>query len=144
MRNVIHLLTRNKLISLPGNVKFRNLVNAHKMRYLAASKSEKPLVAREVVHLWRNMTPPGRYLEKIGESWNEVGDQRAREKTSQCLRERTPDVLHHYIRRRELKNEKARMMENEARASWACISGATAPSQLTRSSSSASLASVQV
>ncbi|KAL3816328.1 hypothetical protein ACHAXA_008399 [Cyclostephanos tholiformis] len=32
----------------PGNIKFRRLVAAHKLRYLAASKAEKPSVARDV------------------------------------------------------------------------------------------------
>lgn len=89
-----------------GNVKFRKLVNEHKLRYLACSKVEKPRVAREVVQLWRKMDPPGRFLARKDETkkgpgsvkdasnvWYEVGDKKAREKASQCLRERTPDVL---------------------------------------------------
>ena len=46
----------------PGNIKFRKLVAAHKLRYLAASKSDKPGVARDVVREWRAMDPPGRFL----------------------------------------------------------------------------------
>uniref|UniRef100_A0A8J9X4D0 DUF6824 domain-containing protein n=1 Tax=Phaeodactylum tricornutum TaxID=2850 RepID=A0A8J9X4D0_PHATR len=89
-----------------GNVFFRKLVNEHKMRYLACSKVDKPKVAREVVCLWRKLTPPGRFLSRHEEArrgpgsvkaadtlWYEVGDKKAREKASQCLRERTPDVL---------------------------------------------------
>jgi hypothetical protein len=89
-----------------GNVNFRKLVNEHKMRYLACSKVEKPKVAREVVQIWRAMTPPGRFLSRKDDTrkgpgsvkdnnniWLEVGDKKAREKASQCLRERTPDVL---------------------------------------------------
>jgi len=41
------------------------------------------------------MTPPGRFLSKNSKTdslWHDVGDQKAREKASQCLRERTPDV----------------------------------------------------
>lgn len=81
----------------PGNIKFRKLVAAHKLRYLAASKSDKPGVAREVVKEWRNLNPPGRFLAKVEESmsnpdqpavWYDVGDKKAREKASQCLRER--------------------------------------------------------
>jgi hypothetical protein len=86
-----------------GNIKFRKLVNKHKMRYLACSKIDKPNIAREVVQLWRAMLPPGRFLAclddtkrgpgfvKIADSeWFEVGDKRARAKASQSLRERTP------------------------------------------------------
>jgi len=89
-----------------GNIKFRKLVNEHKMRYLACSKVDKPKVAREVVQLWRKMSPPGRFLARKDETkrgpgsiksednvWIEVGDKKAREKASQCLRERTPDVM---------------------------------------------------
>ena len=82
----------------PGNIKFRKLVAAHKLRYLAASKSDKPGVAREVVKEWRNLNPPGRFLAKMEEYgsnnnnqqmlWYDVGDKKAREKASQCLRER--------------------------------------------------------
>ncbi|KAL3802274.1 hypothetical protein ACHAWO_013179 [Cyclotella atomus] len=85
----------------PGNIKFRKLVAAHKLRYLAASKSDKPSVAREVVKEWRSLNPPGRFLAKMDENngnedgngdqpvvWYDVGDKKAREKASQCLRER--------------------------------------------------------
>ena len=79
----------------PGNIKFRKLVAAHKLRYLAASKSDKPGVAREVVKEWRNLNPPGRFLAKAdggsnGDQvvWFDVGDKKAREKASQCLRGR--------------------------------------------------------
>jgi hypothetical protein len=89
-----------------GNVNFRQLVRQHKMRYLACSKVEKPKVAREVVQLWRKLDPPGRFLQRNNETkkgpgsvkdvcniWVEVNEKKAREKASQCLRERTEDVL---------------------------------------------------
>ena len=104
-----------------GNVKFRKLVNEHKMRYLACSKVDKPKVAREVVEIWRKMSPPGRFLARKDESkkgpgsvkdsnnvWLEVGDKKAREKASQCLRERTPDVLP-YIK--QLRQQQDQMTE---------------------------------
>mmetsp|Transcript_868 Transcript_868/g.1059 ORF Transcript_868/g.1059 Transcript_868/m.1059 type:complete len:457 (-) Transcript_868:2280-3650(-) len=89
-----------------GNVKFRKNINEFKLRYLAVSKVEKPKIAREVVRLWRNLDPPGRFLARKDDSrrgpgsvkaegnvWYDIGDRKAREKASQCLRERTPDVL---------------------------------------------------
>lgn len=89
-----------------GNVTFRQLVNKHKMRYLACSKVDKPKVARDVVELWRKLEPPGRFLQRKDETkkgpgsvkdenivWVEVGEKKAREKASQCLRERTADVI---------------------------------------------------
>ncbi|EED91415.1 predicted protein [Thalassiosira pseudonana CCMP1335] len=86
----------------PGNINFRRLVAEHKLRYLAASKSDKPGVAREVVQEWRSLDPPGRFLAKMDDKdmgggggggekqtlWYDVGDKKAREKASQCLRER--------------------------------------------------------
>jgi hypothetical protein len=48
-----------------GNVKFRLMVNGpNKLRYLAASKSDKPRVASDVVKLWRELDPPGRFLAR--------------------------------------------------------------------------------
>lgn len=84
-----------------GNIKFRQLCHEHKFKYLAASKVDKPKVAREVVSIWRSLVPPGRFLTKAARDkskgqdvlWHDVGDQKAREKASQCLRERTPDVM---------------------------------------------------
>lgn len=100
-----------------GNIKFRKLVNEHKMRYLACNKVDKPKVARQVVALWRKLDPPGRFLAREDESrrgpgsiksqdnvWFEVGDKKAREKASQCLRERTPDVIPYIKHLRDQQN----------------------------------------
>lgn len=87
-----------------GNIRFRQLVNGHKLRYLAATKSEKPMVSKEVVTIWKGLRPPGRFLmqEKkksdngttvMTGKWYDIGDKKAREKASQCLRERTPEVM---------------------------------------------------
>lgn len=82
-----------------GNIRFRQLVNDHKLRYLAAPKVDKPRVAMEVVVMWRGLDPPGRFLTKTDATqgddslWHDVGDKKAREKASQCLRERTPEVI---------------------------------------------------
>lgn len=102
-----------------GNIKFRKLVNENKLRYVAASKVDKPKVAKELVQLWRNLSPPGRFLARREDSakevsasvpeednWVEVGDKKAQEKTSQCLRERTPDILPFYKFKRACKNER--------------------------------------
>lgn len=87
------------------------------MRYLACSKVEKPKVAREVVAIWRKLDPPGRFLARKDDTkrgpgsvkstdnvWYEVGDKKAREKASQCLRERTPDVIPYIKHLREQQN----------------------------------------
>jgi len=87
----------------PGNVRFRELVKQHKVRYIEARKVDKPKVAVDVVRIWRALTPPGRFLERTtgpdGKTlleppvYHEVGDKKAQLKASQCLREKTPDVV---------------------------------------------------
>ena len=77
-----------------GNEKFRDLVNQKKRDYLNSSKREKPLVSKSIVDEIRNMSPPGRFLQKNEATnlWFDIGDQKAREKTSQALREGAPEI----------------------------------------------------
>lgn len=77
-----------------GNIKFRELVRQHKLRYMAAKKVDKPKVAVEIVKMWRALTPPGRFIEPTPGTryYHDIGDKKAQLKASQCLRERTPDV----------------------------------------------------
>ncbi|KAL7541799.1 LOW QUALITY PROTEIN: hypothetical protein ACHAWF_007022 [Thalassiosira exigua] len=74
----------------PGNESFRELVN--EFPYVNCPKREKPLIARRIVEAVRNQTPPGRFLSKDSRTglWNDIGDGKAREKTSQALREGAP------------------------------------------------------
>ena len=101
-----------------GNIRFRQLVNEHKLRYLAASKVDKPKVAMDVVQIWRNLDPPGRFLTKTDASqgddslWHDVGDKKAREKASQCLRERTPDVMP-FVKQLQEKEKKKKEEEKK-------------------------------
>ena len=58
----------------------------------------QPKVADEIIHIWRNLSPPGRFLTRIDTDeveddddytagrWQDVGDSRAKTKTCQCLR----------------------------------------------------------
>ncbi|KAL7469225.1 hypothetical protein ACHAXS_009482 [Conticribra weissflogii] len=83
----------------PGNESFRELVNEVKVPYVNCPKREKPLIARRIVEAVRNQSPPGRFLQKDMDTglWNDIGDAKAREKTSQALREGAPiirDLLH--------------------------------------------------
>lgn len=77
-----------------GNESFRELVNEVKMPYVNCPKREKPLIARRIVEAVRNQTPPGRFLAKDPKTglWNDIGDGKAREKTSQALREGAPVI----------------------------------------------------
>jgi len=76
----------------PGNKLYRKIVEDAKDRYLASKRLDKPLVAMDIINGWRALDPPGRFL-KLNDStklWDDVGDKKAREKTSQALREKTP------------------------------------------------------
>ena len=76
----------------PGNKRYRKMVEDRKLEYVNSKRLDKPLVALEIIRLWRGQLPPGRFLkldEKTG-LWNDVGDKKAREKTSQALREKAP------------------------------------------------------
>ena len=79
----------------PGNIFFRNLVRTRQDEYLRASKRDKANVAKDIVDIIRNQEPPGRFLKKVSENsntWAEIGDRKAREKTSQALREGAPEL----------------------------------------------------
>lgn len=76
----------------PGNRRFRDLINANRRAYLKARKNDKPAISRSIVRTIREMN--GRFLkkeEKLG-LWFEIGDDGAREKTSQALRQRAPEM----------------------------------------------------
>ena len=75
-----------------GNLKFRQLCREHKAHYVMCTKLEKKSVSVNIVNHVRNMDPPGRFLRKDAEGqWVDVGDQEAREKTSQALRDCLPE-----------------------------------------------------
>ena len=69
----------------PGNKRYRKMVEDRKLEYVNSKRLDKPLVALEIIKIWRSQLPPGRFLkidEKTG-LWHDVGDKKAREKTSQ-------------------------------------------------------------
>jgi len=75
----------------PGNLIFRKLIVQYQVPYFRASKTDKPRIANEVVQKIRNTN--GRFLKKIASGeWRDVGDSRAREKVSQALREKGPEL----------------------------------------------------
>ena len=82
----------------------------------------------EVVVMWRGLDPPGRFLTKTDANqgddslWHDVGDKKAREKASQCLRERTPDVMPFVKQLQELKKEEEDKRQKETEKS---VDGAT-------------------
>lgn len=75
----------------PGNKFFRELINLHRHQYLKAKKNDKPHISRSIVN--RIRAKNGRFLKKDDEDglWYEIGDDLAREKTSQALRQKAPE-----------------------------------------------------
>jgi hypothetical protein len=70
------------------------MVEDRKVHYIHSKRLDKPLVALEIIREWRSQDPPGRFLradDKTG-LWTDVGDKKAREKTSQALREKAPTI----------------------------------------------------
>lgn len=77
-----------------GNSHWRALVAANKRLYITLPKKQKILVAKSIVHAIRSQKPPGRFLQKDTTTnlWDDIGDLKATEKTSQALREGAPDI----------------------------------------------------
>jgi hypothetical protein len=76
----------------PGNRDFRDLINKYRTIYLKAKKNDKPAISRAIVKQVRSKG--GRFLRKNdkGNLYYEIGDAQAREKTSQALRQRAPEI----------------------------------------------------
>ena len=74
-----------------GNVQFRDNIHSKKKEYQAPStkKHEKASIVSGIVNDIRTMDPPGRFLkeDKGTGLWFDIGEAKAREKTSQALRE---------------------------------------------------------
>lgn len=92
-----------------GNIKFRQLVRLMQPAYLLACKRNKAKIAKLIVDTIRTkFLPPGRFLRRQDSSslnysginneqlkwgvWVDIGDTKAREKTSQALREGAPVI----------------------------------------------------
>uniref|UniRef100_A0A7S1GM39 DUF6824 domain-containing protein n=1 Tax=Cyclophora tenuis TaxID=216820 RepID=A0A7S1GM39_CYCTE len=76
----------------PGNIRYRGLVKKYQLLYLKAKRRDKPKIARLIVDTIRRRH--GRFLKKDAQSntWRDVGNNKAREKTSQALREGAPEL----------------------------------------------------
>lgn len=84
----------------PGNLSYRGLVNLNKSFYASCEKSHKGRIAQGIVAAIRAQKPPGRFLVKDSKTslYNDIGDKKAIEKTSQALREGQPKIrekIHH-------------------------------------------------
>lgn len=75
-----------------GNKRYRKMVEDRKLDYVNSKRLDKPLIACEIIREWRAQDPTGRFLKQSETTglWFDVGDRKAREKTSQALREKAP------------------------------------------------------
>ena len=79
----------NAVKSHPGNKRFVQLVSDHQQKYATAgSKLEKSLIVSSIIDMIREASPEGGFVKLIDGIWWEVGDNLAREKTGQALRDR--------------------------------------------------------
>lgn len=77
-----------------GNAKLRNLARDICQRYMSSTKKAKSQISRDLVAAVHAMNPPGRFLKQQHNlnEWEEVDDERAREKCSQCLRDAVSEI----------------------------------------------------
>jgi len=100
----------------PGNETFRRFVERRKRIYLTARfKREKRLIASSVVKEIRELNPPGRFLSRDAKTgiWHDIGDEKARDKTSQALRENAPTIRKEIEIENDAKREEMRRQEEE-------------------------------
>eukprot|EP00934_Nitzschia_sp_Nitz4_P000789 Nitzschia sp. Nitz4//scaffold267_size26297//10630//11985//NITZ4_008267-RA/size26297-processed-gene-0.5-mRNA-1//-1//CDS//3329544899//789//frame0 len=77
----------------PGNQQYRRLVKAFQPLYIASKRRDKPLIAQCIVYTIRSYG--GRFLKRLdprSNDFEDVGNTKAREKTSQALREGAPEL----------------------------------------------------
>jgi len=82
-----------------GNKYFRNVVKQYQDDYLVAKNNyEKYLTSMEILKSIRNLNPPGRFVlqDSTSRLWSDVGDDRARRKISQALRENATELRKNY------------------------------------------------
>ena len=72
-----------------GNEQLRMFAREQVTNYRKSTKKEKSNISRELVKRVRRLNPPGRFLKRhhITGLWEEMGEEIAREKTSQALRD---------------------------------------------------------
>lgn len=84
-----------------GNSAFRHLISKYKHAYLSARKYEKRRLSQNLVAFVQNNG--GRFLEQNKEDkcWYEIGDDRAKDKVSQAIREGFPmsQIAREYLAR---------------------------------------------
>jgi hypothetical protein len=80
----------NKFI---GNERLRDFAMDYVIEYMESTKAKKTHLAKVLVTRIRSLDPPGRFLKKIDSGqWIDIGDDLARDKASQVLRDAVRDI----------------------------------------------------
>ncbi|KAL9182334.1 hypothetical protein ACHAXT_012986 [Thalassiosira profunda] len=72
----------------PGNVAFRQMVDAHSAAYASAAPGkERNALSLLLVKEWRDQVPPGRFLQQNADTglWDDIGNEKATKKISTRL-----------------------------------------------------------
>ena len=94
----------------PGNERYRRFVADQKRAYLKAQfKREKRSIIQSIIDKVRNSDPPGRFLLKDHDNdvWNDVGDEKARGKIAQALRENSNELRQQMEEELEVRNRRS-------------------------------------
>jgi len=78
------------MVNHEGSIQFRKIITQHQTNYYDTKvRLERQYIAAKIVAIVRYMNPPGRFLVKKKERgyWVEIGDEAAREKVRQALRD---------------------------------------------------------
>mmetsp|Transcript_22445 Transcript_22445/g.26003 ORF Transcript_22445/g.26003 Transcript_22445/m.26003 type:complete len:558 (+) Transcript_22445:161-1834(+) len=78
----------------PGNVQFRDLVKQYRGVYLSndTKKLDKVKIATKIVNIIRCLEPSGRFLKEEKGGWIEIGDEKAKKKAGQAMREKAEET----------------------------------------------------
>ena len=97
----------------PGNQTYRRLVNLNKGLYITCLKTEKLKISRSIVAAIREQE--GRFLERDAkkQTWYDIGDKKAIEKTSQALREGQPKLRQKMIDSGQIPPNHGNVMEHQ-------------------------------
>lgn len=81
-----------------GNEQLRSVARSYVHNYRMASKKGKSFISREIVTNTRKLDPPGRFLKRndTNGKWEDVGDDIAREKASQAMRDAVSSQNAHF------------------------------------------------
>eukprot|EP00553_Chaetoceros_curvisetus_P016171 CAMPEP_0204652016 /NCGR_PEP_ID=MMETSP0718-20130828/14308_1 /ASSEMBLY_ACC=CAM_ASM_000674 /TAXON_ID=230516 /ORGANISM="Chaetoceros curvisetus" /LENGTH=444 /DNA_ID=CAMNT_0051675921 /DNA_START=257 /DNA_END=1593 /DNA_ORIENTATION=+ len=78
-----------------GTIRFRQLVNVARERYVSGSKEDKKKYVYCIVHHISSLNPPGRFLKQLDGKdgpWSIMSEKYAHDKTRQALREKAPAI----------------------------------------------------